>query len=66
VGPNLRDNIFDAGDGEIDFPACHRVLKSISYKGWICVDPDTARNRPRARYDRCGAYVVSKLESIYV
>jgi sugar phosphate isomerase/epimerase len=66
VGPNLEDNIFDFGDGEIDFPACHRVLKSISYKGWICVDLDTARKGPRASYERCGAYVVSKLESIYV
>ena len=29
--------------GEIDFPACHRALKSIGFKGWICVDLDTAR-----------------------
>jgi len=63
---NFRDNIFDLGDGDIDFPACHRVLKSIGYKGWICVDLDTARKGPRASYERCGAYVVNKLESIYV
>ena len=48
------------------FPGCHRVLKSIAYKGWICVDLDTARNGPRASYERCGAYVVDKLEPIYV
>ena len=66
VGPNLRDNIFDFGDGEIDFPACHRVLKSISYQGWICVDLDMARQGIRSSYDRCGAYVVNKLEPIYV
>jgi sugar phosphate isomerase/epimerase len=66
VGEKLQDNIFDLGDGEIDFPACHRILKSIGYKGWICVDLDTARNGPRASYERCGAYVVNKLEPIYV
>jgi sugar phosphate isomerase/epimerase len=61
-----RNDIFDLGDGEIDFPACHRVLKSISFKGWLCVDLDIARNGPRASYERCGDYVVNKLESIYV
>jgi len=65
VSEKLTDNIFDLGDGDIDFPACHRVLKSISYKGWLCVDLDTARNGPRASYERCGAYVVNKLEPIY-
>jgi sugar phosphate isomerase/epimerase len=63
---NFKENIFDLGDGDIDFPACHRVLKSIAYKGWICVDLDTARQGPRASYERSGAYVVNKLESIYV
>ena len=43
-----------------------RILKSIAYKGWICVDLDTARKGPRASYERCGAYVVDKLEPIYV
>ena len=66
VGPKLQDDIFDLGDGEIDFPGCHRILKSLAYKGWLCVDLDTARQGPRASYERCGAYVVSKLESIYV
>jgi len=63
---NFRENIYDLGDGDVDFPACHRVLKSMAYKGWICVDLDTARNGQRASYERCGAYVVSKLEPIYV
>ena len=62
----FTDDIFDLGDGDIDFPACHKVLKSINYKGWICVDLDTARKGPRASYERSGAYVVSKLESIHV
>lgn len=31
ISGKLFDNIFDLGDGDIDFPACHRVLKSMSY-----------------------------------
>ncbi|HVW86821.1 MAG TPA: TIM barrel protein [Bryobacteraceae bacterium] len=61
----FQDSIFDLGDGDIDFPACHRVLKSMSYKGWICADLDTARKGPRVSYERCGAYIVNKLEPIY-
>ena len=59
-------NTYDLGDGEIDFPACHRVLRSIHFKGWLCADLDIARNGPRASYDRCGAYIVRTLEPIYV
>ncbi len=66
ISDRLQDNIFDLGDGDIDFPGCHRVLKSISYKGWLCVDLDVARNGPRASYERCGAYIVKTLEPIYV
>jgi inosose dehydratase len=60
------ESIYDLGDGDINFPACHRVLKSISYKGWICVDLDRTRNGPRASYERCGRYIVNRLEPIYV
>ena len=60
-----RNSIFDLGDGEIDFPGCHRVLKSIAFQGWLIVDLDIARNGPRASYERCGAYVVDHLESTY-
>jgi sugar phosphate isomerase/epimerase len=60
------NSIYDLGDGDVDFPGCHRVLKEIGYKGWICVDLDTARKGPRVSYERCGAYVVKKLEPIYV
>ena len=59
-------SIYDLGDGEIDFPACHRILREINFKGWICVDLDTARQGPRVSYERCGKYVVEKLEPIYV
>jgi inosose dehydratase len=60
-----RNSIFDLGDGEIDFPGCHRLLKSMSFKGWLVVDLDIARQSPRASYERCGAYVVNKLEPLY-
>jgi len=32
----------------------------------IVVPAVAARNGPRASYERCGAYVVNKLEPIYV
>jgi hypothetical protein len=41
------------------------VLKSIGYKGWLCVDLDIARQGPRVSYQRCAEYVVNKLEPIY-
>jgi inosose dehydratase len=66
ISGNLLDNIFDLGDGNVDFPGCHRVLKSIGYQGWLCVDLDIARKGPRASYERCGQYVVDRLESIFV
>jgi inosose dehydratase len=58
-------SIYDLGDGEIDFPGCHNVLKEIKYKGWICVDLDTARKGPRLSYERSGEYIVKRLEPIY-
>jgi sugar phosphate isomerase/epimerase len=64
-GARFFSSIYDLGDGEIDFPACHRVLKSINYRGWICVDLDTSRLGPRVDFERCGDYVVRKLEPIY-
>ncbi|MCC6391603.1 MAG: TIM barrel protein [Bryobacterales bacterium] len=64
-GAKFYSSIYDLGDGEVDFPGCHRVLKGMKYKGWICVDLDSARQGPRVSYERCGAYVVNKLEPIY-
>jgi inosose dehydratase len=60
------ESIYDLGDGDINFPACHRVLKQIAYKGWICVDLDRTRNGPRVSYERCGRYIVDRLEPIYL
>jgi sugar phosphate isomerase/epimerase len=62
----FMESIYDLGDGDIDFSACHRVLRGISWKGWICVDLDRTRYGPRTSYERCGKYVVSKLEPIYL
>jgi sugar phosphate isomerase/epimerase len=62
---NYVKNIFDLGDGEIDFPACHRVLRQIDFNSWLCVDLDIARSGPRASYERCGAYIIRTLEPIY-
>lgn len=59
-------SIYDLGDGEVDFPGCHRVLEDVKYRGWICVDLDTARRGALASYQRSGAYVVRVLEPIYV
>jgi inosose dehydratase len=59
------ESIYDLGDGDIDFPALHRILKEIKYQGWNCVDLDRTRNGPRASYEHCGQYIVSKLEPIY-
>jgi inosose dehydratase len=66
TGAGFIQNIYDLGDGEIDFPACHRILKGMKYKGWICVDLDRAQLGPMADYQRCDAYVVKKLEPIYL
>jgi inosose dehydratase len=59
-------SIYDLGDGEVDFPGCHTVLKDEKYRGWICVDLDTSRRGPLTSYERSGAYVVRVLEPIYL
>jgi sugar phosphate isomerase/epimerase len=64
-GARFFSSIYDLGDGEIDFPGCQRVLKSVNYRGWICCDLDTSRLGPRVDFARCGSYVVKKLEPIY-
>lgn len=60
------NSIYDLGDGVVDFPGCHRVLKSENYRGWICVDLDSARLGPVADYERCGDYIVNTLQPIYM
>jgi inosose dehydratase len=65
LSSHYATNTYDLGDGEIDFPACHQVLKSIGFSGWRCVDLDIARNGPRVSYERCGAFIVRRLEAVY-
>jgi inosose dehydratase len=60
------ESIYDLGDGDIDFPACHRILKEVHYQGWNCVDLDRTRNGPQASYEHCDNYIVNKLEPIYL
>jgi sugar phosphate isomerase/epimerase len=66
TGARFLASIYDLGDGEIDFPACHQVLKAVRYRGWVCVDLDTVRHGALASYQRCGAYVIKKLQPIYL
>ena len=65
LGANYIENTFDLGAGEIDFPACHRVLRDGRFNSWLCVDLDIARKGPRASYEAWDAYIVRTLEPIY-
>lgn len=62
---HFLNSIYDLGDGSVDFPGCHRVLRSVAYQGWICVDLDSARKGPLADYQRCADYIVKNLQPIY-
>lgn len=59
------DNVIELGRGVIDFPALHRILKSIRYRGWITIDLDNARVSPleSARIQR--EYIDRVLAPIY-
>jgi len=59
------DNVIELGRGVIDFPALHRILKSIRYQGWITIDLDNARVSPleSARLQR--EYIDRVLAPIY-
>jgi len=59
------DNVIELGRGVIDFPALHRILKSIRYRGWITIDLDNARVSPleSARIQR--DYIDRVLAPIY-
>jgi inosose dehydratase len=60
-----RDNVIELGRGVIDFPALHRILKSVRYRGWITIDLDNARVSPleSARVQR--EYIDRVLAPIY-
>jgi len=65
-GATFRLTNYDLGDGEIDFPALHRILKRRRYKGWICVDHHHLRISPRYNFGRCMQNIKEKLEPIYL
>jgi hypothetical protein len=44
---------------------CRPKIEPVKFKGWLCVDLDTERKGRRASYERCTAYVLEKLESLY-
>jgi inosose dehydratase len=59
------DNVIELGRGVIDFPALHRILKSVSYKGWITIDLDNARISPRESARVQKEYIDRVLAPIY-
>ncbi len=60
-----QDNVVELGRGVIDFPAIHRILKSVAYKGWITIDLDNARISPLESAKANRAYITGTLEQIY-
>ena len=63
--PGYLDNVIELGRGVIDFPALHRILKSVSYKGWITIDLDNARISPRESAKVQKEYIDRVLAPIY-
>jgi sugar phosphate isomerase/epimerase len=60
-----QDNVMELGRGVIDFPALHRILKSIHYKGWITIDLDNARISPLESSKVSKEYIDRVLAPIY-
>jgi len=59
------DNVVELGRGVIDFPALHRILKRIRYRGWITIDLDNARISPLESARVQMEYIKKVLEPIY-
>jgi inosose dehydratase len=55
----------DLGDGVLDFPALHRVLRRVRYKGWIVIDHHYTPVSPEHSFRRCRRYIKERLEPIY-
>ncbi len=60
------DNVIELGRGVIDFPALHRILKRIKYKGWITIDLDNARIPPLESAKVQREYIDKVLAPIYM
>lgn len=63
--PGYLDNVVELGRGIIDFPALHRILKSVHYKGWITIDLDNARISPLESSKIQKEYIDRVLAPIY-
>jgi inosose dehydratase len=63
--PGYMDNVIELGRGVIDFPALHRILKSVNYRGWITIDLDNARISPLESSRVQMEYIKKVLEPIY-
>lgn len=63
--PGYQDNVIELGRGVIDFPALHRILKSVHYKGWITIDLDNARISPLESSKIQKEYIDRVLAPIY-
>ena len=63
--PGYMDNVIELGRGVIDFPALHRILKSVKYRGWITIDLDNARISPRESAQVQKEYIDRVLAPIY-
>jgi inosose dehydratase len=59
------DNVIELGRGVIDFPALHRILKSVNYRGWITIDLDNARISPLESAKLQRDYIDKVLTPIY-
>jgi inosose dehydratase len=59
------DNVIELGRGVIDFPALHRILKSVNYRGWITIDLDNARISPLESAKVQREYIDKVLAPIY-
>jgi sugar phosphate isomerase/epimerase len=62
---NYMDNVIELGKGVIDFPALHKILKSVKYKGWITIDLDNARISPYESAREQMVYIKERLEPLY-
>jgi inosose dehydratase len=59
------DNVIELGRGILDFPAMHRILKSVNYRGWITIDLDNARISPLESAKVQREYIDKALAPIY-
>ncbi len=65
VRPNFLPNLRELGRSEIDFPSIMRLLKRLSFKGWINIEQDATILSPQESSRISMEYVSRKLKPIY-